>query len=129
LRAATPGNAPEIKHALTRLSSEIKERAERGSIASADFFSTAISTISKIKGTVHADLRFNCLADCGLFFYRSGALSNALVAARSAGAIAERNGNKEMRRKANILLGIVHAELGDIAEGVVRYAAALELAR
>ena len=129
LRTPKSSNGPELKHALTRLSSEVKERAERGSVGSIEFFVTALNAISKIKGPAHADLRFNCLLNCGLYFYRSGSLPNAIAAADLAGTLAGRNHNKAWLRKANTLQGIVHAEYGDVAGGVVCYATALEIAR
>lgn len=129
LRAPTSGSSSQIKHALVRLSSEIKERAERGSIESFDFFVAATNTISRIKGSAHIELRFSCLLASGQYFYCSGSMPNAITAARSARDVARRSGNKHLVRVASVLSGVVYAEFGDVAEAVVHYAAALELAR
>ncbi len=94
-----------------------------------DFFITTLGAISKIRGPAHIDLRFDCLINCGLYFYRSGSHPNAIAAARLANDLADRSNNKIFLRKANTLQGIVHAECGDVAESVVRYASALEYAR
>ena len=71
LRAPKSNTGFELKSALTRLSAEVRERADRGSVTSVEFFVTTLNAISRIRGAAHADLRFDCLLNCGLYFYRT----------------------------------------------------------
>src|SRR5258706_16455524 len=66
-----PAGRGELKHALARLSSELKDRTDKGSISSMEFFVAAFGAISKIRGPANADIRFEALINCGLYFYRT----------------------------------------------------------
>ena len=129
LSAPGDGTGGELKVALTRLSREVKERTERGSSDSQDFFMAAIRALARVKGTAHAELRMGCLLDSGQYFYRTGRPAAAIECSHLINELAERTKNQVWLRKACNLAGIVHAEAGDVAEGVIWYAKALQIAR
>lgn len=120
---------PDLKMALTRLSLEVKERVERGSSTSYDFFAATMHALSKIKGTAHAELRGKCLFDCASFFYITGHSAAAVQSSKLISNLAQRTNNKSWLRKANTMAGIVHADAGNVAESVVLYAKALQISR
>lgn len=121
--------ALEFKTELTRLSARLKERQLRGSSASLDFFNVALSTLSKLKGTTHADLRMSCLLCCAQFFYTGGFSQGALRAARELEVLASLVRDKLWMRKARNLSGIVAADIGNVSEAIICYTDSLSLAR
>lgn len=129
LQTSKSSTTPELKVALTRLSLEMKERAGRGSSDSHEFFASALHAISRIRGAAHAELRWSCLLDSAGFFIRAGSATSAFEAARLLSSLAGRTQNKRWIRIANTVEGVVHAEYGDVGEGVVKYTNALVVAR
>jgi putative two-component system response regulator len=119
----------EFKNELTRLSARLKERHSRGSAASFDFFTAAVTALSKLRGTMHAELRLTCLLCCGHFFYNSGFAQSALRAARELEVLAFQVRDKLWMRKALNLRGIVNADVGNVSEALIAYTGALSLAR
>ena len=128
LRSSKSSSGSELKPVLTRLSSEVKERVERGSYTSYGFFASTVNALAKIKGTANADLRLSCLFDIGFFFQRSGFATDALASAGIMRKLADRTASKPWMRKASTLAGIVYGDVGDVAESIVRHANALVLA-
>ena len=129
LRSSRGAPASEIKLALTRLATEVRERLTRGSSTSRDFFSASVDAISRIKGSSNAELRMSCLCDCGYFFYTSGFAFDAIQTVRQLERLAAKSQDKVWLRRAHSLAGVVHADVGNIAEAFVRYSAAFTLAR
>src|SRR5262245_32538233 len=115
----------EFKGALTRVSAEVKERLNQGAPASADFVAGTLEALARIRGTRHAELRLSCAFDCGLFFYLTGRTPLALQAARQLSSLAHRADSKQWIRKAHNLFGMVHADVGGVAEAVLDYSKAL----
>ena len=128
LRSSKAPIPADLKPILARLSTEVRERMEQNAPASYGFFTTTATALSRIRGTANSDLRLDCLFNAGQFFSRSGYHSNALSVARSIGDLATRTGSKAWFRKGEVLAGIVHGELGDVTESVVRHANALAIA-
>lgn len=129
LRSSQGLGGPDLKLALTRLSSEVKDRAQRGSLGSYDFFASTVDALSKIKGPAYADLRFHCILESGLFFYRIGHFSSSFQTSRLLDNLAPQAGGKRALRRAETFAGIVNAEAGNVAEAVVRHTNALRLTR
>jgi putative two-component system response regulator len=120
---------PEIKLELTRLAASIKERLTRGSALSFDFFSSALATLSKFRGTAYADLRMKCIFDCMHFFTIGGYARPALEASRQLDSLARQSNDKRWLRKALSIGAIVYADAGNIPDALLRYAEALAIAQ
>jgi putative two-component system response regulator len=123
------GSAPNsaLKTVLTGLVAEIRERS-KGSHLSVDYFVAAFRALSGIKGTAHAEARMQCLRDCQLFFYSNGLTDEALAAAELLKSLAESVNDKKWLRIADTVSGIIHGDMGDVAEAVVHYSRALDWA-
>jgi putative two-component system response regulator len=129
LRTTTSSGEPEFKFALGRLSIEIKDRLQRPLCEnSEEFFGTALRVLSRIKGGAHAELRMCCLFDSALFLYINGYNEKALYATRLLDDLSHRSNLQFWILRAESAAGVVHAELGNIAESVVRHANSLRLA-
>ena len=124
-----PVASPEFKIELTRLHAQLKERLSRGSSTSFDFFNGALSALSTVKGTAHAELRLECLFCCMQFFYTSGFTEAALRGTRELEALASRAQDKSWKRRARTLSGIMFADTGNVSEALICYADALTIAR
>jgi putative two-component system response regulator len=129
LRAGNSASSSEFKAELTRLSASLKERQLRGSSSSVDFFTAAMTTLSKVKGKAYAELRLSCLLSCAHFLYTAGFTQGALRAARDLEALAITAQDKGWIRKARNISGIVNADIGNVSEALICYADALSVAR
>jgi putative two-component system response regulator len=129
LRSKANASRSELKAALTRLTMEVKDRAAQGSSSSYDFFTTTVSAVSKIKGSAHADLRFICIFESAQFFHRTGYAVASLHTLRLLDELANKTKDHISIQKSEIFAGIVYAESGNVAEGVIRYARALRSAQ
>lgn len=127
LKANTSADRAEIKAALTRLLAELKERNHRGSLQSLDFFANATRVLARIKGTVHSDIRMECLYSCISFFYHEGLQARALESANQLSSLASASGNMPWARKAHTAVGIALADMGNTGEALEHYARAMEL--
>jgi putative two-component system response regulator len=129
LQASHGANEPELKIALSRLSSEIKERLDTGSPNSGDFFLSALKALSRVRGPAHAELRMICLFDSVAYLFANRFDLEALEASKQLTLIADASGSKLWKRKARTLEGVAQAHLGNVAEAVLAYATALTLAQ
>ena len=129
LKAGKGAVVPEFKVALSRLSTEIKDRVSRGSSSSVDFFVGALDALARIRGAANAELRMSCLHDCAAFFFNGGLPSLALKATKELDFLARTTGNKLWRGKAHNLMGLVHADAANVADALPHYAEALSLRR
>jgi putative two-component system response regulator len=129
LRSHANVDNPDLKVVLTRLSAEIHNRLTGGSATSVGFVEASVRALCRIKGTAHASLVMDCLSDSAQFLYSNGRSSGALVAAARCEQLAKRNTNQEWLAKSQNLLGILHAELGNIGQAVILYSKALDSAR
>src|SRR5687767_8322661 len=129
LEGPRAGIEPDLKIALYRLASEVKRRFDKGSAGSYDFLSTTLRALSRVKGTVHANIRMATLFDCGAFFFTNRHDKEALQCAIHLERLATRVQDRAWERKALMLKGIAFAHLGDFGAAVLNYAQALELAR
>lgn len=125
LRRPNSSSNGDLKPALTRLWARIKSRSEKSTVESYAFFEDSLAVLSKIKGGAHSELRLNCLLEIGQFCSRYGYSADAISAVRLLRELAARVSDKNWTRKANIIAGVVHGEIGDIAESVTRYTDAL----
>jgi putative two-component system response regulator len=125
LSSSTALNDAELKAALSRLSNEAKNRLARSS-DSGDFFLSALLALGRIKGAAHADLRISCLWDCAQYFYHSGDLEKALNSAKALTTLAAHTDQKMWLRRALMMMGIVNADNGNVAEALPFYLDALE---
>jgi putative two-component system response regulator len=123
------GNAPEVKTALLRLRAELRARLARGSSQSYQFFWNAVNTLAKLKGSANAEARFDCLYDCGQYFFVSGYCAEALATARHLKNVAVAAQSKSLERKAFGFAGIVSNDVGDLCEAVSNFSSAIALAR
>jgi tetratricopeptide (TPR) repeat protein len=127
LRLSSSAGDPKMKVVLSRLSSEIKERC-KGQANSSDYFVSALRALSKVRGTGHAELRMQCVRDCLFFFYTSGLLKEGLEATEQLKYLAEATQDKSWTRVAQTLAGIIYGDMGNVAEAVLHYSRALEIA-
>lgn len=127
LRSSRLANDPDAKVVLSRLCIEVKHRLSTGAPAF-DFFVDIARSLARIKGSVHAEMRLQCLYDCARFFYLNECGTEALEALRQMELLATKCGDRAGSRKANNLLGVVFADFGNIAAAVPHYCKALDLA-
>lgn len=127
LRTSRNASDPQAKQTLSRIHSEIKARLSRGSPASS-FFSEVSRGFAKMTGIAHAELRMECLYHCAQFFYYNDRGADGLPSLYHLERLAERTGSTMWRRKANLMLGIVLADSGDITAAVPRYYKSFDLA-
>jgi putative two-component system response regulator len=127
LRTSKSASDPQAKVALSRIHSEIKARLSRGSPAF-DYFSDVIRVLTQMTGVAHADIRMECLYHCAQFFYYNDMGSQGLPALHYLESLAERSASAIWCRKANLLLGVIFSDSGDITAAVPRYYKSLDLA-
>jgi len=120
---------PNLKAALARVAMEVNARLQSSAPASAEYISKAIQTLKKIEGLAHHDLRINCLMDASHYFYLAGQTFSAIDPATDAVAIATAAQDKPLLRKALNVLGIMHADTGNVSRAIECYAQALEIAQ
>ena len=129
VQGANGATEPEFKLALSRLSSELKQRFSKGSPDSFEFVSGAVRALVRIRGIAHAEMRMACFWDSGAYLFSNGYDSQVLECAVHLSHLAKQTGNKNWLRKAHTLHGVACAHLGDSGEAVLQYSRALELAR
>lgn len=127
LRTGRSASDPQAKVALSRIHSEIKSRLSRGSPV-IDYFLDVTRVLTQMTGIAHADIRMECLYHSAQFFYYNDIGFQALPSLYHLELLAERSGNAVWSRKANLLLGVILSDTGDIAAAVTRYCKSLELA-
>ena len=89
----------------------------------------AIKALNRIQGTLHSDLRINCLVDASHFFYLSGQTFSSIDPAVDAVDLATQLDNKTLLRKALTLLGMVYADTGNISKAIECYDKGLTVAQ
>lgn len=127
LRTSRNASDPQAKQTLSRIHAEIKTRLSRGSPA-LSFFLEVSRRFAQMTGIAHAEIRMECLYHCAQFFYYNDRGSDGLPSLYHLEQLAERTDNALWRRKANLLLGIVLADSGDITAAVPRYYKSFDLA-
>ena len=121
-----PLSSADLKPQLLRLSASVRERLCDREFASAALIQRAVRVVSGLKRDVFPALRFDILCEAVPYLYSHGSLSDALVAARG---MREASQDDSRMRRAENYLGIVHEALGNIAQAVIHYHAALRLAK
>jgi len=130
LLQTTSASEPEVKLALGRLTAELKDRLRRPPTPSSEaFFSSAVRALSRIRGAANSEARMECLFDCARFFYINDFAAEALDSIRQLDEMANRSKSKPWIRKSETVSGVVYAELGNVAEGIVRLSNALQISR
>lgn len=119
----------EIKLALSRLNGDLRHRREKGSPSSRELFATSLRSLRQIRGSMHADLRMECLNQCAQYFYANGPVSDALRAATELRRVSQFVQNKEWLRISENLCGVLQADLGNVPDAVAHHCRAVELAR
>ena len=126
--AEMDSSGPELKLALSKLALEVNAVVQTPSASSAEFVRASVAQLSQLKGTLHHELRINCLIDAGQFYYMNGLTFNAIEPTTRAAELARAAHNSPLLRKALTVLGIVYADSGNISKAVECYAEALDLA-
>jgi len=121
------GPDSKLRLVISRLALDVNKRLQEGSLASAEFITSAVAALKRLKGGPNAELRINCLLDAAQFFYVVGQSFNAIDPAAEAVAVATRSGHKGMLRKGLTFLGIIYADTGNISRAIECYAHALDL--
>src|SRR5258708_12350739 len=129
LHSKTGGDATAVKVALTRLSAEIKDRVKKSTPESADFFTSVVGSLGQLRGTAHAEGRMACLYDVSQFFQKNGFAAQALDAAHHLEHLATQTNAQRRRLNAASVIGMVHADLGNISESVISSTKVLYLSR
>src|SRR5258706_8960431 len=70
----------------------------------------------------------SCMLECWKYLYFSGHMLRAFDAANQFGILAQRTNHRFSIRRSEILRGLVFADTGNIAEAIVHFARALEIA-
>jgi len=129
LRHSKSATAPGFKAALAHVATEAKTRLQHGSAESFHFFFNTAKALSQIRGTAHSELRLSCLFDCCHYFHIGGYTAAGMEATRFLAGLATEVGDKRWLRKARSLMGLVNADIGNIAESIEWYVSSLELAQ
>ena len=129
LCSKTNASDPEFKSSLTGLRSEIKQRLAIGRPSSVEFFSACVRAFSRLRGAAHAEVRLASLADISLFLVTQGYPAEAAGAVNELGTLAQLNHDRNWVRKSEMLRGLVHTELGNIAEAMICFARSWQRAR
>ena len=128
LRSKTGASEPEFKATLAALRGEIKHRLQIGGGPSAEFFTSCIRTLTKLRGLGNADIRISSLADMALFLVTNGYPSEAVAAVNELATLAHGTHDRTWIRKGEILRGLIHTEVGNVAEAIVCYSRSWQLA-
>jgi putative two-component system response regulator len=129
LHSKHKGTEREIKLELSRLYAELKARREAGSPDSRDCFSATLQVLPRIKGSMHAILRMECLRQCVQYLYLNGYTGEALTAATQLITLSRRTQNRSWMQVAENDSGIVQADLGNVPDAVTHYFKSLELSK
>jgi len=128
LAATAPADDAAIKAALLHLAADMRTRLSRSS-DSGDFFWSAVAVLGKMRGTANADIRLSCLWDAAQYFYFNGQLVRALTSASALSALANFTASAYWKRRSALMLGVVHADMGNVGDAIMQYSQALDLAR
>lgn len=128
IRSTRFAASSEGKVALSHLQGEIKYRLARGSPA-VNFFIEISQSLTRIKGSAHAETRMHCLFDCVTFFYLNGHSAHALRTLNHVHQLATQIGSRTALRRAKTFLGVVFADLGNVAEAVPLHCRSFEIAQ
>ena len=129
VKSSRGSRASEVKTALTRLSTEIHCRVSRASDSSLDFVQASVRVLARIKGRGNAELRMTCFSDSSQYLFSNGRSKEALFAAAHCENLARLTRNDSWLARAQSLQSAVNAELGNVAEAVVKCSSALDIAR
>ena len=128
LRSPSSGRDPDLKTALSRLSTEIRARLLRGSDSSVSFIEASVRSLTRVRGSSNAVLRMTCLCDSGQYLFSNGRPAEALIAGAHCEALARQVENKDFLSKAQTLQAMANAELGNVGQAVVQCSSALDIA-
>jgi putative two-component system response regulator len=126
---SAPRSAADIKPSLMRLSTSVKERLRDPDFASIGLVRDGVRIISKVRHAAFAQLRYDVLCASVPYLYAHGSLEDALIAADAMRAVSEGMKSKAAIRRAENHLGIIHEGLGNVAQAIIHYHTALQLAR
>jgi putative two-component system response regulator len=127
LRSCRSASHPDAKVALSRIQAEIGYRLNKGSPA-LDFFVEASRGLTSMRGTAHAEIRMRCLYDCAQFFYFNEHCVEGLEPLKQLRSLALHASNSTWSRKADQFLGVIFADMGDIANALPHYCRAFDVA-
>jgi len=119
----------EIKIGLSKLRPEIARRIKGPpSSESQDFVASAMRSLGDIKGTSNIELRIQCLFDCAIYSYNNGDTPGFLRSIQLLDELCKYSQSSSWNRRIQMFGGVCHADIGNVAEAVMRYAAALDIA-
>lgn len=119
----------DSKLVLSRLVRELRQRREKGSTLSIDYFEASLRSLCQIRGPAHADIRMECLNQCAQFFYANGDSKWALRSATELRRLSLLAEDKDWLRVAENLSGVLKADLGNVPDAVAHHYKAIELAK
>jgi putative two-component system response regulator len=128
-QSRTGAGAPDFKAALDRLHSELITRESRSLPESKDFFLSSVKALKKFKGGNQIESRLRCLEICLRYFFYHGDSGFCLDIANEHRALASLMGSPSTLRLSLSLLGMVYADMGNLAEALPLYANAIEISR
>ena len=130
LRAGRAPSDPEFRNSLARLGTELIARFNRdtNSPDAADYFSSALRTLTRLRGSSNGKIRAEALFECYRFFHLNGNRTLAWAAATQMREAARHVKNTYLACKAEMLLGIVHAENHCIGDALIHYSRSIEIA-
>lgn len=126
----SPLSTAEIKLGLNKLQPQIARRIKGPpSPESQAFVTSAVRTIGRIRSTSNVELRIQCLFDCAIYCYNNGDTTGFLTTIQLLDGLARHCSSTDWIRRIEMFGGVCHADIGNVAEAVVRYAKALDISR
>ena len=130
LRQGRPLGGAELKPILSRLSREVSQRS--GDLPSSEarsFFASTVRALGQLRDSTNLTARIECLFGCAVYFYNNGDNEQGLAVTKLLDELARRTDSPYWARRIAMYGGVVHADLGNVAEAIVRQTRALEIAR
>jgi putative two-component system response regulator len=130
LRGGSWPAGADLRITLELLERESKHRLrESSSPETRSFFEAVVRALSRIKVGSNLESRLSCLHTAACFAYDNKSVELALKSSRLLSQLATRSDSALWKRRAAMIAGVFHADMGNIAEAIVHYAEALEIAR
>ena len=130
LRQGKPLAGADLRLILSRLNREVAQRS--GDLPTPEartFFTSTVRALGKLRDSSNVTARIECLFGCAIFFYNNGDNEQGLAVAKLLDDLARRTDSPYWARRIAMYGGVVHADLGNVAEAIVRQSAALEISR
>ena len=130
LRQGKPLSGADLKLTLSKLRREVAHRSSDAQSAEARrFFTSTLRALASLRDTSNIPARIECLFGCAIYFYNNGDNEQGLGVTKLLDELARRTDSPYWARRIAMYGGVVHADLGNVAEAIVRQSMALEIAR